>query len=570
MNEHLKISKLQLFYFGAAIIICTACAYFCARLLTPSFIEITMDVQLEKTGNIKIFYLGEKDQIMTELNSVESKNIPAKQLGSISFQIPVKKMDIFRLDFQHPTPGANIIQNIKLKGRTHIDGKNLSINGTSDIQNITQKDSTLTLNANGIDPHIIFALPKTLHGKQNYDIFLLGIIFVFSLMLLGGILYILIKSQKNGIDILDIIFVSAIIILLCIPSIKINHSEISEKENRTLAIMPELMTRDGQINTLVGQQFDKWFNDRFFGREYLVKGYQKLNTKINRIARTYMITPSVVEGKDGWYFYTLKNSIRNFQNLDVFSEKEMEESLANLKKMDEWCKKNGIKFYYMIAPDKNKVYGEYLTAIPKVYPDSASRANQWVNYIRKNSDIKVIFPTDELKKQRDSALLYYKCDTHWNFMGAYYGYKELMKLIKKDFPDLNIFEATEFREEKGHNGDLYALAPQMVKKDNNIYQIPNLHHRFFMDTSLQIRYSYTNPSGKYNAFIMRDSFANGMLPFFNYTFNNVISSWQFILRHDDLPLLEQKDIVILEHVERNLPTVGSELKKLSSFFDTKE
>ena len=69
---------------------------------------------------------------------------------------------------------------------------------------------------------------------------------------------------------------------------------------------------------------------------------------------------------------------------------------------------------------------------------------------------------------------------------------------------------------------------------------------------------------------MRDSFANGMLPFFNYTFNNVISSWQFILRHDDLPLLEQKDIVILEHVERNLPTVGSELKKLSSFFDTKE
>jgi hypothetical protein len=391
--------------------------------------------------------------------------------------------------------------------------------------------------------------------------------FALAMIFFGGLWLGVKKLWNKEKDWLDVLFSLGIFLILCVPVTRINRAAISQTENRVWAVFPRLFTSEGWINTKFGQEFDSYFNDRFRGRGFLLRNYQKLNAKINTFKVEYYLGSAVVEGEDGWYFYCLKNSLRNFQNLDVFTEQEMRDALQRLKKIDTWCKMHGIKFYYFIAPDKNKVYGEYLKAIPKTYPDSRSRAALWVDYVKKNSDIKILYPLEELKKERNNALLYYKLDTHWNFMGAYLGYGELMNVIKKDFPDLPEFKAVSYLEQKEYNGDLYMLAPNIVKKDHSIYQYPNLPSQFFKDTSLQIPYRLVNPFGKYKVFFMRDSFCNGMLPFFHYSFQDIYASWQFAMKNEDLTRLisEKTDIVILEHVERNLPTAAKELQYHSSF-----
>jgi hypothetical protein len=370
----------------------------------------------------------------------------------------------------------------------------------------------------------------------------------------------------------DLLFLSAVFLLLCIPAAKINRAAVSIRENRTLAKFPELISGEGKINTLAGQQFDSWFSDRFFGRDYLVKGYQKTRSAINLLKRNYAISDSVVEGKDRWFFYRLDNAIRNYQNLDIFTEKELKENLENLKKMNEWCKANNMKFYYYIAPDKHKIYGEYMTFVPKSYPDSRSRAALWADYIRKHSDIKVIYPLDELKKQKDKDLLYYKSDSHWNKLGGYYGYLELMKFIKKDFPDFRQFSPTAFREETDRIGDLYAFMPHIIGKDTCKYKVPNLPDKYILPLHIVRKHYYSNPEGKYNVFVMRDSFGSDLIQYLHYSCANVTSVWRFALNPEDLSVLKQQknNIVILLHVERHLPKAMKEIRTKSAFSADKE
>ena len=93
-----------------------------------------------------------------------------------------------------------------------------------------------------------------------------------------------------------------------------------------------------------------------------------------------------------------------------------------LSDVDDWATKNGKTFYYVIAPDKNKIYGENIVNINKIRPDSEGRANQVVKYLKDNTTVKVIYPYEALMNNKDKGLLYYKKDTHWNYFGAYFLY----------------------------------------------------------------------------------------------------------------------------------------------------
>ena len=60
-----------------------------------------------------------------------------------------------------------------------------------------------------------------------------------------------------------------------------------------------------------------------------------------------------------------------------------------------------------------------------------TRSVQIYDYIRKNSDIPVEYPLKELITARKTIPqpLYYKSDTHWNYLGGYVAARSMMKLI---------------------------------------------------------------------------------------------------------------------------------------------
>ena len=210
--------------------------------------------------------------------------------------------------------------------------------------------------------------------------------------------------------------------------------------------------------------------------------------------------------------------------------------------------------YIVVVPDKNKVYGEFFPASPKIRPDSQGFANQVVKHISKTTPLPAIYVQDALLANKKTGLLYIKNNTHWNQMGAYYGYLEIMKMIKKDFPALQ----TEIVKDISHKeistaGDLGLRFPSSA-----VYPIPHFTPRYAAAEG-EIWKPFTrsrivNPKGKYKVLFVRDSFASDLLPFMGNSFQSVTALWSsYVISPRDIEAFMESDIVIFECVERFIP-----------------
>ena len=205
--------------------------------------------------------------------------------------------------------------------------------------------------------------------------------------------------------------------------------------------------------------------------------------------------------------------------------------------------------------NKNKIYGEhYPNYILKQTPNTDSRANQLTNYISDNTNIKVLYLYDTLKEHKKENQLYYKTDTHWNHLGAYYGYNEIINTINKDFnnnlpkAEINSVSYKEF------SGDLNKMLPkylQAQKEFEPITNIRNINHICKKTKTVKDIQYCTNINNQYNLIMYRDSFTVNLIPYLSESFKNSKYIWKYDVDKDEI---SDKDIVIIETVERYLPS----------------
>jgi hypothetical protein len=133
---------------------------------------------------------------------------------------------------------------------------------------------------------------------------------------------------------------------------------------------------------------------------------------------------AVQQGRDGWLFLRLgiNQVIRFFTEQNYFTASEVKRWCGILAERERSARKFGAKYFHFIVPDKITVYRDhYIGSLPyydkrpsRVIPLALHRAGFSHVYI----DI-----TPSLIAERDSALLYYKTDTHWTPFGALIAYK---------------------------------------------------------------------------------------------------------------------------------------------------
>ena len=63
---------------------------------------------------------------------------------------------------------------------------------------------------------------------------------------------------------------------------------------------------------------------------------------------------------------------------------------------------------------------------------------------REDDDVIMINLPEYLKSKRDVGKLYYQTDTHWNTLGAYFGYYQLMSAIAETYPNCKPHELSDF------------------------------------------------------------------------------------------------------------------------------
>lgn len=135
--------------------------------------------------------------------------------------------------------------------------------------------------------------------------------------------------------------------------------------------------------------------------------------------------------------------------------------------------------------------------------------------------------------------MYYKHDSHWNELGAYWGYKALIDEVKKDVNvgEVLLTERSLYKKDKGTQDlDRYYL-------DNNIQDFSNYIRFNIIKNDFQ---KFTN----YNLMVFGDSYYYMLDLYMKKTFNSIdFKKYIFPSLNDHLL---NTDAIILESVERLL------------------
>ena len=342
-------------------------------------------------------------------------------------------------------------------------------------------------------------------------------------------------------------------------------------ENREPAPKPVLTIKNLDPYPI---QYEKYYNDHFSLRQRLMKSYYDLNLLV------YHKTPipdQVVLGKNNWLFlggdevdvYTCKNR---------FSSEELNTLKKELEYRQNYLAKQGIKFYFVIAPVKATIYGENMPKnIIKLHEESGGK--QLLHYLNQNSTVTCIDLYPIMKRYKQSGLLYFKNDNHWTKKGAFIGAMQIVKTIQHDFPTLNVLALDSMRINSTitTSGNLTAMLSKT---------------KLFVDTIIELTPKngfYTNEVSKVGypvvkgfpypweyemvreqkdttlpkLLLISDSFGGNLFPYISEPFSRsvkIFDSWQYKL-NEEIVKAEKPDVVVLIVLESNIRNM---LKYLST------
>ena len=324
-------------------------------------------------------------------------------------------------------------------------------------------------------------------------------------------------------------------------------------DNRPLKAKPTELTRD------FAKEFEAYYNDTFAGRKKLLKKYGKIQYKLG------IDNGITIQGQKGWAFYDSAKVPDGYTLVDYFgkvrfTEAEMKRMAEGITKARDYYEKRGIKYYLIIAPNKEGLYSEYMPShLQGDRVSDKSRMDLAVEYLQKHTDVNVINFREVLtaSKHKYGVNLYYPGDSHWNEVGAYVAFEKLSetlsldgirgiprKPLRKEMIGLKGFYSSDLNRLGGDEDISYSVDFLSGKEGKAVVSLDN---RFFE--------VWENPKApvKKTVLMIRDAFGLALMPYLDKTFaKNVFAHNRYNKRHELDRLVDEykPDIMIEEMVER--------------------
>lgn len=282
----------------------------------------------------------------------------------------------------------------------------------------------------------------------------------------------------------------------------------------------------------------------------LLEGYKKINSYFEK--RKYgpdYLSPVVVNnalyGRDDWLFYTGDKSVEAYQGLDNPTDEYIQLEYTVFKQLHDVCKSKGINLIYNICPNKEQIYPEYMPSI-KVY-NEYKKCEILRDFFNK-TEINYYYMIDELLEAKKDGLVYFKQDTHWNYRGAFIGYKNLMESLGREVEDPQINEITKT------GGDLSIMCGfSSTYQDWEVVYKPGVTYKLDRDGS-EIEHSYENASGVGRVCVIGDSFKGYNREYFYKDFEETFVCHRNQIEKEPtiefVKSLTSGDTLILQSVER--------------------
>jgi len=322
-------------------------------------------------------------------------------------------------------------------------------------------------------------------------------------------------------------------------------------EKRMPAQLPYLKSfPDGLKEYLVG--LEACFNDHFGCRNRLIRW--QMDWRQTFFRATGESGPEVITGSDGWLFFAQNQMVEHCRGVRQFAPQNLRDWQALLEHRRDWLARRGIKYIFVIAPDKHSIYSEYLPAwMTKIRPET--KLDQFFTCLRAHSTVEVVDLRPALLDARRIAPTYLKTDSHWNAFGGFVACQEIVKQL----PGLEPLSLDSFELEKTAKpgGDLAVLLGLKMTEENAVSLTPNpgLPSLEMSAINLAKHPEYRGPfvtknsQGKGAALVFCDSFGNALIPFLGCHFGKVTYLRKYELNAGWIEQ-EKPDVVLSEMVER--------------------
>ncbi len=357
------------------------------------------------------------------------------------------------------------------------------------------------------------------------------------------------KTKKFRITSLIVIIIFGLIITSFPILWMFGASAGKNYENRIMAQAPKLADMFLKYPTF-SEDVEAYFNDNFPYRSDLVKAYSYLEFKVFDNSILPLITS---KGKNNWLYYESYNTRASVNGAYKLSNKDLESIYNGIMAKYNYLNSIGKKYVVYLAPEKQMIYPEY----DRMYNTTYTACDQLVEYLKeKQCPVPVIYGKDNLVSNKDAGQLYFKYDTHWNKLGAHYGYLEIINAIKSMYPDAVIpvadtFETTTYTYSGDLAGTLFLTdylketCPQLIYDNTTTYST--------LDNLLTVVDSTT--TSDINIFIYGDSFSTAT--YWGECFAQSASQVKFLHNANGFEKLTQyiadSDVIIEECVQR-VPT----------------
>ncbi len=357
---------------------------------------------------------------------------------------------------------------------------------------------------------------------------------------------------------IELVFVLSFILILLIPNLdtlfELDTTKISEK--RKLSEKPELTYKG--INEFP-TQFEAYFNDNF--------GFRKTMISINSIIkiRLFKISPNrdrAIVGDDGCLFIWNNDIRKSYLNNNPFSEENLKVYGNNFIEMKQYASDKDKLFVTSIYPNKHTIYEEKIPSkIRALKKTKRKRIDQIFEFLEKN-DIPNIDHRTTLLSKKAKRMLYFKNDTHWNSLGAFYAYQGLLNKISSIHDSvtkplsLKDYKIIPSEHKKGDLLDLLGI-------DNRSGIFIDTTYRFIPNKKLSVSrnnneygrsstiITNTNSGNNLTALFFGDSYTYKLLQFLQIHFKKTVFIKNITLNRELIKEINP-DIVVYGILERNL------------------
>ena len=304
--------------------------------------------------------------------------------------------------------------------------------------------------------------------------------------------------------------------------------------NERLSDAPQWLDKEGKWNQNYLSDLSDWICDRFFLRQELISMDNWLTAQVFGNSGE----DKVILGKDGWLFFT--ETLADYTGTEPMTDRELYSAARNLQLMQQYCQNAGKDFAFLIAPNKNSLYPEYMPG----YGVKAEKTNaDKLVALLSDMDVKTVDLFAAFGNVQEP--LYFAHDSHWNAKGAALG----ADLINAAFGVESHYFGGDFSQKQRHDGDLYAMAyPAFTDQEQHGIYGGELDYTFTgkntKPDSIRIE-TAGKGAGKLVAY--RDSFGNLLFPYLADSYASAMFS-----RSTSYDMTQEADYILVELVERNL------------------